>query len=227
MPVYIRYMRKIFTCIALLLCVLLVQAGQSNGLIEYKLDNGLTVMLWEDHDQPDVQGWTVTRAGSIDEPETATGLAHYLEHMLFKGTDRIGTLDWEKERPLYEHVIALYDTLAMTEDPKSREIIQTRINKVSREEAFYSATDEFPNLIQSIGGEGLNAFIIRSAGFPSMLKTAKHKTHFAFLLVQYVSLCNYIQIYAYFMQSGCIFSYSFAGKKQNTGASADAPVFLL
>ncbi len=158
MPVYIRYMRKIFTCIALLLCVLLVQAGQSNGLIEYKLDNGLTVMLWEDHDQPDVQGWTVTRAGSIDEPETATGLAHYLEHMLFKGTDRIGTLDWEKERPLYEHVIALYDTLAMTEDPKSREIIQTRINKVSREEAFYSATDEFPNLIQSIGGEGLNAF---------------------------------------------------------------------
>ena len=151
-------MTRFFTCIALLLCVLSLPAQQNNGLVEYKLDNGLTVMLWEDHDQSDVQGWTVVRAGSIDEPETATGLAHYLEHMLFKGTDRIGTLDWKKERPLYEHVIALYDTLAMTDDAKAREAIQTRINQVSCEEALYSATDEFPNLIQSIGGEGLNAF---------------------------------------------------------------------
>lgn len=135
-----------------------VQAQDRTGLTEYTLDNGLTVYLWEDHDQPDVQGWTVVRAGSIDEPEEATGLAHYLEHMLFKGTDRIGALDWEQERPYYEHIIALYDTLALTTDEKARKAIQLKINDLSRAAAHYTATDEFSNLIQGIGGEGLNAF---------------------------------------------------------------------
>ena len=140
------------------LCLGLVAWAQNNDFVQYKLDNGLTVYMWEDHDQPDVQGWTVTRAGSIDEPANATGLAHYLEHMLFKGTDRIGALDWEKEKPLYEQIIALYDTLALTTDPKAREAVQLRINEISREAAQYAATDEFSNLIQGIGGEGLNAF---------------------------------------------------------------------
>ena len=151
-------MRKILLSLLLSVSsVVMVFAQLPEGLTEYKLDNGLTVLLWEDHDQPDVFGATVTRAGSIDEPETATGLAHYLEHMLFKGTDRIGALDWEKEKPHYEHVIALYDTLAMTTDPKEREAVQLKINEQSRLAARYSATDEFSNLVQSIGGEDLNA----------------------------------------------------------------------
>ena len=151
-------MKKIFMSVLLLVGGIAMSFAQlSEGLTEYKLDNGLTVYLWEDHDQPDVFGATVTRAGSIDEPETATGLAHYLEHMLFKGTEKIGALDWEKEKPYYEHVIALYDTLAMTQDPKERDAIQLKINEQSRLAAQYSATDEFSNLIQSIGGEGLNA----------------------------------------------------------------------
>ncbi len=143
-----------------LICVCLTLAAwaQNDDFVQYQLDNGLTVYLWEDHDQPDVQGWTVTRAGSIDEPANATGLAHYLEHMLFKGTDRIGALDWEKEQPLYEQIIALYDTLALTTDVKAREAVQLRINEVSLEAAKYAATDEFSNLVQGIGGEGLNAF---------------------------------------------------------------------
>lgn len=151
-------MKKFFLSVLLLVSsVVVVFAQLPEGLSSYQLDNGLTVLLWEDHDQPDVFGATVTRAGSIDEPETATGLAHYLEHMLFKGTDRIGTLDWEKERPHYEHVIALYDTLAMTTDAKERDAIQLKINEQSRLAARYSATDEFSNLVQSIGGEDLNA----------------------------------------------------------------------
>ena len=140
------------------LCLTLVAWAQNDDFVQYQLDNGLTVYLWEDHDQPDVQGWTVTRAGSIDEPADATGLAHYLEHMLFKGTDRIAALDWEKEKPLYEQIIALYDTLAMTSDPEAREAVQLRINEVSLQAAQYAATDEFANLVQGIGGEGLNAY---------------------------------------------------------------------
>ena len=150
-------MKKILFSVALLFSVMISFAQQPEGFTQYKLDNGLTVLLWEDHDMPDVFGATVTRAGSIDEPETATGLAHYLEHMLFKGTNTMGALDWEKEKPYYEHVIALYDTLAMTTDAKEREQIQLRINEQSRLAAKYSATDEFSNLIQSIGGEDLNA----------------------------------------------------------------------
>lgn len=150
-------MKKYLLACLLLICSLSLFAQLPEGLTEYKLDNGLTVFLLEDHDQPDVFGAMVTRAGSIDEPETATGLAHYLEHMLFKGTDRIGALDWEKEKPYYEHVIALYDTLAVTTNPKERELIQQKINEQSRLAAQYSATDEFSNLIQSIGGENLNA----------------------------------------------------------------------
>lgn len=151
-------MKRIFLSVLLLACSLTFTFAQlPEGLTRYQLDNGLTVLLWEDHDQPDVFGATVTRAGSIDEPSTATGLAHYLEHMLFKGTDKMGALDWESEKPHYERIIALYDTLALTTDPKEREQIQLKINEESRLSAQYNATDEFSNLIQSIGGEGLNA----------------------------------------------------------------------
>ena len=95
-------MKKIVFSVLLLVCsVMLCFAQLPEGFTEYKLDNGLTVLLWEDHDVPDVFGATVTRAGSIDEPEIATGLAHYLEHMLFKGTETMGALDWEKEKPYY------------------------------------------------------------------------------------------------------------------------------
>jgi predicted Zn-dependent peptidase len=93
-------MKRILVSLLFVCCAILAWA-QNDEFVQYQLDNGLTVYLWEDHDQPDVQGWTVTRAGAIDEPADATGLAHYLEHMLFKGTDRIGALDWEKEQPLY------------------------------------------------------------------------------------------------------------------------------
>lgn len=148
-----------------MLCSALMMAGETiaaregvlKGFEQYRLENGLTVFLWEDADATDVFGATVTRAGAIDEPATATGLAHYLEHMLFKGTETMSALDWEKERPYYEQIIRLYDTLALTTDAKAREAIQLRINEASIAAAQYSATDEFSNLIQSIGGEGLNA----------------------------------------------------------------------
>lgn len=152
-------MKKVIIFLFFLLSISMAWAIEMPAeFTQYTLSNGLTVYLWEDHDCPDVHGWTITRAGSIDEPEDATGLAHYLEHMLFKGTESIGALDWEKERPYYEHIIALYDTLAMTQDNKAREAIQQKINQASLAAAQYGATDEFSNLIQSIGGEGLNAF---------------------------------------------------------------------
>lgn len=137
---------------------LTANAQLQEGLTQYKLDNGLTVYLWEDHDKPDVTGYVAVRAGSIDEPAEYTGLAHYLEHMLFKGTQKIGALDWEKEKPHYEEIIRLYDQLALETDEKVRAELITKINEESMESAKYSTCEDFFILMDGIGATGVNAF---------------------------------------------------------------------
>lgn len=152
-------MKKILlSAILLISSIVSVSAQLREGLTEYKLDNGLTVMLWEDHDQPDVTGYVVVRAGAVDEPAEYTGLAHYLEHMLFKGTQKIGALDWEAEKPIYDSIIALYDQYCETTDPEQREKLATQINECSMREAKVSSTEDFFNLLDIIGAEGVNAF---------------------------------------------------------------------
>lgn len=152
-------MRKILLSALLLMCgISLVSAQSREGLSEYKLDNGLTVILWEDHDQPDIEGYVVVRAGAVDEPAEYTGLAHYLEHMLFKGTQRIGALDWEAEKPIYDSIIALYDKYSESTDEKVRAELAKQINECSMREAKISSTEDFFNLLDLIGAEGVNAY---------------------------------------------------------------------
>ena len=152
-------MRKYLLSALLLVCSIAFLSAQSReGLTEYKLENGLTVLLWEDHDAPDVTGYVVVRAGAVDEPAEYTGLAHYLEHMLFKGTQRIGALDWEKEKPIYDSIIALYDQYSDATDPKVREQLATQINECSMREAKISSTEDFFNMLDLIGAEGVNAY---------------------------------------------------------------------
>ena len=152
-------MRKLLLSALLLMCgISLVSAQSREGLSEYKLDNGLTVILWEDHDQPDIEGYVVVRAGAVDEPAEYTGLAHYLEHMLFKGTQRIGALDWEAEKPIYDSIIALYDKYSESTDEKVRAELAKQINECSMREAKISSTEDFFNLLDLIGAEGVNAY---------------------------------------------------------------------
>ena len=151
---------KKFLLSALLLIgsIAMSSALTREGLTEYKLDNGLTVMLWEDHDAPDVTGYVVVRAGAVDEPAEYTGLAHYLEHMLFKGTQKIGALDWEAEKPIYDSIIALYDQYSEATDPKVRESLATQINECSMRQAKISSLEDFFVLLDLIGAEGVNAY---------------------------------------------------------------------
>ena len=152
-------MKKILLSALLLVSsIAICSAFTREGLTEYKLDNGLTVMLWEDHNQPDVTGYVVVRAGAVDEPAEYTGLAHYLEHMLFKGTQRIGALNWEAEKPMYDSIIALYDQYSDEKDPKVREQLATQINEISMREAKISSTEDFFNMLDLIGAEGVNAY---------------------------------------------------------------------
>lgn len=122
---------------------------------EYTLDNGLTVWLNEDHSQPKIFGAVVVKAGSKDCPDT--GIAHYFEHMMFKGTDKIGTIDYEAEKVLLDSITARYDELAATEDEAERARIQKEINELSIQSSDYVIPNEFNRLISKYGGSGLNA----------------------------------------------------------------------
>ena len=150
--------RIILLSMAMVTSMTMLFAQSREGLTEYKLDNGLTVMLWEDHDQPDVTGYVAVRAGAMDEPAEYTGLAHYLEHMLFKGTQKIGALDWEKEKPYYEEIIRLYDEYAESTDEAKRTELTTKINEASIEAAKYATVEDFFVLLDGIGATDVNAF---------------------------------------------------------------------
>ncbi len=131
------------------------KAADALHVEEFKLSNGMTVWLNEDHSQPKVFGALVVKAGARDCP--GTGIAHYFEHMMFKGTDKIGSLDYEKEKPLLDAISEEYDRLAKTNDDAERLKIQKHINELSIEASKYAVPNEFNHLVSRFGGANLNA----------------------------------------------------------------------
>ena len=122
---------------------------------ELKLSNGMTVWLNEDHSQPKVFGAVVVKAGAKDCPNT--GIAHYFEHIMFKGTDRLGTIDYQKEKPWLDSISTQYDLLSQTKNDAERTKIQQHINELSLKAADYAIPNEYNRLISKYGGSGLNA----------------------------------------------------------------------
>lgn len=123
----------------------------------YTLSNGLTVLLSVNHKEPRVAVRIAVRAGSNTDPGNHTGLAHYLEHLLFKGTDRFGTLDWTKEKPYLEKIDALYEEYNSTKDPVRRKAIYHRIDSVSGLASHYAIANEYDKMMADIGAQGSNA----------------------------------------------------------------------
>lgn len=124
----------------------------------YKLKNGLTVILSPNNKQPRIQAYIATKAGSKTDPKDHTGLAHYLEHLLFKGTDKFGSLDWSKEKPLLDQVDNLYEKYNHTTDANERTAIYKEIDRVSGEASKYAIPNEYDKLMSSMGSKGTNAF---------------------------------------------------------------------
>lgn len=124
----------------------------------YTLKNGLTVILSVNNKQPRIQAYIATKAGSKTDPKDHTGLAHYLEHMLFKGTDKFGSLDWSKEKPLLDQVDNLYEKYNHTTDANERAAIYKEIDRVSGEASKYAIPNEYDKLMSSMGSKGTNAF---------------------------------------------------------------------
>jgi predicted Zn-dependent peptidase len=123
----------------------------------YELDNGLKVYLSENHDSPRFEAHIAVRTGSKNDPAETTGLAHYLEHLLFKGTTRLGTLDYEKEKPHLDRIIALYEQHFHETDPEKRKAIYEEINKEAQLAAQYEIPNEMDKLYKAMGEVGLNA----------------------------------------------------------------------
>lgn len=142
---------------ALLLSVAVMAQKQDLKVETFYLSNGLKVIMCESHDQPKIYGSVVVHAGSKNEDPAATGVAHYFEHIMFKGTDRIGTTDWEAEKPLLDSISDLYDQIQATQDAERRHQLQLEINRLNIAASKYAIPNETDAILQQMGCTGLNA----------------------------------------------------------------------
>ncbi|WP_298901847.1 pitrilysin family protein [uncultured Psychroserpens sp.] len=133
-------------------------ANDPTGLRLYTLDNGLKVYLSKNVDEPKIQTYIAVRAGSNYDPKESTGLAHYLEHMVFKGTDEIGTADWEKEKVYLDQISELYEQHRAETDPEKKKELYKKIDEVSLEASNHSIANEYDKMVGSLGATGTNAY---------------------------------------------------------------------
>ena len=124
----------------------------------YTLDNGLKVFMSVNKEQPRLQANIVVRTGSRNDPAETTGLAHYLEHLMFKGTQQFGTTDYAKEKPYLDEIERRYEHYRTLTDPAQRKNAYHEIDSVSQLAARYNIPNEYDKLMASIGSEGSNAY---------------------------------------------------------------------
>lgn len=123
----------------------------------YTLKNGLKVFLAQNFDAPRIQTFIPVRTGSNNDPADNTGLAHYLEHMMFKGTSKIGTQDWAKEKVLLDQISDLYEDHKAEQNPEKKKEIYKKIDEISQEASQFAIANEYDKIISSLGASGTNA----------------------------------------------------------------------
>ncbi len=124
----------------------------------YTLKNGFTVYLSANKDEPRALGLIGVRAGSINDPTETTGLAHYLEHMLFKGTDKFGTTNWPAEKVLLDSISNLFEQFKGETDPNRKKNMYMEIDRISQSASKFAIPNEFDKMCSSIGAKSTNAF---------------------------------------------------------------------
>lgn len=124
----------------------------------YRLHNGLTVYMSPNRGVPRIYTSIAVLAGSKFDPPETTGLSHYFEHMLFKGTDSLGTLDYAKERVELQKISDLFETYRSTENPAQRKKIYSRIDSISSYAARFAIPNEYDNIMNHIGARDTNAY---------------------------------------------------------------------
>ena len=124
----------------------------------YTLSNGLKVFLSVNHQSPRITAHIAVRTGSRNDPAETTGLAHYLEHLMFKGTQSFGTSNYAAEKPLLDTIEARYEQYRRVTDPELRRVLYHEIDSISQLAAQYNIPNEYDKLMAGIGGNGTNAY---------------------------------------------------------------------
>ncbi len=124
----------------------------------YTLDNGLKVYMSVDKETPRIQTYIAVKVGGKNDPAETTGLAHYFEHLMFKGTEQFGTSDYAAEKPLLDEIEQLFEVYRKTADEAERAAIYHRIDSISYEASKIAIPNEYDKLMAAIGANGTNAY---------------------------------------------------------------------
>lgn len=135
-----------------------VVKGDPTNTQIYTLDNGLKVYLSVDKKEPRIQTYVAVRVGSKDDPHETTGLSHYLEHLLFKGTESYGTVNYEAEKPLLDQIETEFEKYRTMTDPEERKRQYAIIDSISYAASEYFIGNEYDKIMASMGASGSNAF---------------------------------------------------------------------
>lgn len=124
----------------------------------YTLDNGLKVYLSDYENAPRVHIFTPVKAGGKNDPADNTGLAHYLEHMMFKGTDKFGSVNFTEEKVMLDSIEQMFNYYATLDESDERKAFYANIDAYSNKAAEYAIPNEYDKMISMLGGKGLNAY---------------------------------------------------------------------
>jgi len=124
----------------------------------YTLENGLKVYMTVNKEEPRIQTFIAVRSGGRNDPADNTGLAHYLEHLMFKGTESLGTSDYAAEKPILDRIEEMYEVYRTKTDPAERRAIYHVIDSLSYEASKISIPNEYDKSMAVIGAIGTNAF---------------------------------------------------------------------
>ena len=131
--------------------------NDENKVRVYTLKNGLKVYLAQNFDAPRIQTYIAVKTGSNNDPKDNTGLAHYLEHMMFKGTSKIGTKNWAEEKKLLDEISELYEKHKFENNAEKKKEIYKKIDEVSQKASQFAIANEYDKCISSLGATGTNA----------------------------------------------------------------------
>ena len=132
--------------------------GDPLGTKIYTLDNGLKVYMSVNRETPRIQTYIAVNVGGKNDPSETTGLAHYFEHLMFKGTEQFGTSDYAAEKPMLDEIEKLFEVYRQTEDEAERAAIYHQIDSISYEASKLAIPNEYDKLMSIIGAKGTNAF---------------------------------------------------------------------
>ncbi len=124
----------------------------------YTLDNGLKVYMTVNDEAPRLQTYIAVKVGAKNDPKETTGLAHYFEHLMFKGTDKFGTQNYEAEKPLLDEIERLFEVYRTKTDPDERKALYAQIDSVSQEASKLAIPNEYDKLMAAISADGTNAW---------------------------------------------------------------------